>query len=1367
MAAAAVPATPQRQLPGAFLATPAHPPAQAQPQGSTIFAQDAARLRQNTASGPTEATGAVHKSEPTLVERAARVINEALAAEERFPELETYITQGVSGDYDLPSSPAWLPYQKLRMHDIPLKLLEQANYTGMAMQMGIFPPLSHAWIALDNALYLWDYTQPNPEIIGYEEATQPITAVELVAPKPGVFIADIKHLIVICTATDMLLLGVATQTTPTGAQTIALYNTKMSIPIRGIDVRVIVASKKTGRIFFTGSSTDDLFEFQYQPEEGWFRGKCNRVCHTKTAFDLMSENVKTLGHFFGANKAKVIRQMIVDDSRNLLFTLSTTSEIKVWLIKDVLESALMRPFGSLLQNAGHFNSRTDLLTAKEVYITSVSPISVVQARKLGLVATTSTGCRLYLSLTRGYGSPADAQNPPTNMQILHIRFPPRDPNAPQVPAQPGQTAIAPYNASSGQGGQVDINSRYLSPTSIGYRYSPGYWMAFQTHPHDATRDRVFCAAPDSARLKSPQDNQQLNGVRYSEFGQWLDLPANLQQITPLNEDFAATNDPLGFGNELAVQFDKTSSEFAIVTTAGIQTMRRRRLVDVFASLMKYGSSDEKGVEGEIARFVRTYGRGETAATALAVACGQGLDVSESRVANVTDSEVIEKARRVFIEQGGKPEYSANAVVDQTAEPIDNVRPSPRHEGIALYISRLVRSVWYVKVIQETAKPGSPTKLGPTVSLEKLRAVQRDLTALGEFLNKNTSFIEGLSGPQALSRVNSRQEEIALQGEARAMTSLLKLIDSISEGISFVITLFEEQVEEIVALLSDDNKNKAKSLTFETLFVSSSGRELAKDLTKAIVNRSIANGSNVDSVAERLRRKCGSFCSADDVTIFKAQELVKRASEAGAQSEKARIALNDSQRLFTKVASNLSDEYLMWTVQQYMDMEFFAGACQLCLVVAAERDRANRAVSWMRDGRPANDSRHAAFAARESCYQLVFDTLKYLDDTAARAPNMATDFPVQAKRLREAYDVVNTSEDRVFLTCLYDEYIAQNNPLRLLEIDNQFVVEYLRQRSNDNRDHADLLWRYYAHNDLFLDAAAVQLDIARSHFSLTLEQRIEYLSRARAHASTRQNVLLDARKNKQKLMREISDLLEIASVQDEILERIKGESRIAPERRQDLIADLNQSILPVGELFHNFADAAGYHDFCIMLYQVADHRNPADIQASWRSLIDQTDAEAPERVQPWEAVGDEVRKMGRRLHAANATFPIQFLLPTLEKYAIDPKRQPPPPDAWALDLFLELEIPHETLLPVLEQMYYSNEQPFTGTKRKLVAAKMVYLIGRWFEASERSGERVLFGSEECFSTVQDCLSILIRQGQLPDASKRQAEALEAALLQAVR
>src|SRR5262249_3281870 len=136
-------------------------------------------------------------------------------------------------------------------------------------------------------------------------------------------------------------------------------------------------------------------------------------------------------------------------------------------------------------------------------------------------------------------------------------------------------------------------------------------------------------------------------------------------------------------------------------------------------------------------------------------------------------------------------------------------------------------------------------------------------------------------------------------------------------------------------LLDATRQRVRQLTYEALFSTSEGRELAKELVKAIVNRNIARGSNVDTVAEALRRRCGSFCSAEDVVIFKAQEQLKKASEAGADSASGRSLLNESLKLFEKVAGNLTMEHLQMAVTEYINMSFYAGAIHLALTVAQE------------------------------------------------------------------------------------------------------------------------------------------------------------------------------------------------------------------------------------------------------------------------------------------------------------------------------------------------------------------------------------------------------------------------------------------------
>jgi len=442
---------------------------------------------------------------------------------------------------------------------------------------------------------------------------------------------------------------------------------------------------------------------------------------------------------------------------------------------------------------------------------------------------------------------------------------------------------------------------------------------------------------------------------------------------------------------------------------------------------------------------------------------------------------------------------------------------------------------------------------------------------------------------------------------------------------------------------------------------------------------------------------------------------------------------------------------------------------LALHVAQEGDRANRALSWLRDDCPEADPRKEAFDKRKHCYDLVFATITSVDQSAQQYPEQIDgQFTVPAKRKAEAYDVVNNSEDEVFQNTLFDWYIEHGWSDRLLDITSSYVINYLRRRMDKDSAHADLLWRHYAHHQNFLEAASVQLLLAKSGFDQSLETRIAYLSRARTNASIRSTSLLDSRQSRQQLLREISDLLDVANIQDEILQRMKADPRLQEPRRSQVLKQLDGGVLDIGELFNQYADQASYYDVCIMIYQVADHRNPADVQSTWQALIEQTHqkAEAKGELQPYEAVALSVHSLGSRLRLADATFPISTLLPMLERYALEYQRGVAPP-SWVIDLFLELEVPHEALLPVLEQLYYANEQPFQGKNRRVLATDVVYLIGKWFLESERSGERTIFGSEENAAGVEEVLKILIRSNDLEGTAREDTEVLRTRVAHAMR
>ncbi|KAK5165633.1 hypothetical protein LTR16_012062, partial [Cryomyces antarcticus] len=109
------------------------------------------------------------------------------------------------------------------------------------------------------------------------------------------------------------------------------------------------------------------------------------------------------------------------------------------------------------------------------------------------------------------------------------------------------------------------------------------------------------SAPDSGRIKGPQEVS--SATKFAESAMWNLLGGNVEDVGLVTPPFAASASPLGFGNELAVQFDQPAAEVAVLTSTGIQTIRRRRLVDIFAAAIRYGGGED-GLEGEVRKFAR-------------------------------------------------------------------------------------------------------------------------------------------------------------------------------------------------------------------------------------------------------------------------------------------------------------------------------------------------------------------------------------------------------------------------------------------------------------------------------------------------------------------------------------------------------------------------------------------------------------------------------------------------------------------------------------------------------------------------------------------------------------------------------------------
>ncbi|SPN98488.1 related to NUP170 - nuclear pore protein [Cephalotrichum gorgonifer] len=1325
--------TPMRPLPGAFINTPAV--ARTMSQG-----EDPVRRRLFSDATPTNSagpattggltgaggsTGALPTTrspiEPLVklppvdqtspMAKAAHTINRRLQYDEEYPDIDSYCRPGASSEYYIPEHDSTLvPFHKAQTYTIPNQVFDHINAGELQTSMGLFAELNHAWVVIDNSLFLWDYTQPDPELIGFEDQPHSIHAVVLVPPKPGIFVNTITHILVVATTSEIILLGVAAETTSKGTRSVQLYQTKMVLPIRGADVSLIAGSAN-GRIFFGGGNDTDVYELYYQQEEKWFSNRCGKINHTNPGWTSV---VTLQSGLFSSKEPEHLEQIVIDDSRNLLYTLSSRSTIRTYHMEapNKLTKLIEKEKNHCLRDITHMINFSPLLNDR-IKIVSISPISAQEATKLHLMALTNSGCRLFLSATNAasYMIGTASNLAPQSMQVQFIKFPPSE-------TAPGQRQSAVYSATGDA--VTDTQSQSLVMSRIGVRYAPGYFLDFVAKDTNPSVDLLFVSAPETGRINATSHSSVL---KYYENGNWIELGSRVEAVGLTTKPFAASKRPLGFGNELAVQFDEAPSEFAVLTNSGVHIIRRRRLVDLFAASLKASSGDE-GAESTTRRFTQLYGRVETLATALAVACGHGGDTRPGGT-RANDSATEGRARGIFVEFGGQPVLNDADGAPLSAE---SVTLSGRHDALALYLSRLIRMLWKFPVISVGVAPAGGVAVNSQVPTGKLVSVQDNLERLRKFLETNRTFIQGLSGASDLQRVTSKKEEVALQAEHQAMHGLERLMESISEGISFVLMLFDERVSDIYTRLDDDTRQGLRDLTYEKLFSSAPGKELAKVLVKAIVNRNIESGSNVETVADALRRRCGSFCSPDDVVIFKAQEQLKRASEQPLNSSIARTLLQESLSLFEKVAGNLSFANLEAATEEYMKMRYYAGAIRLCLGVAREKDRGNAALAWINDGRPGGDQRAAAYRERRACYDLVHRVLLRLDGEAGQEPDMVDGrLTLTATKRLEAHEVVNGSTDEVFHFDLYQWYIDQGWTDRILGVDSPHVVTFLERLARTDAGHANLLCRFYTHQREYFKAATVQFELAQSDFRIPIKDRIGLLSLAKTNANVSSPGV--ARQQQQGLNHSISGLLEVANIQDDVLERLRVDERIDPERLVEIEEVLDNKIQDLTELFNEYADQAGYYDICLLIYHAADYRNPTTIAETWASLIDQAHEDAvgaPEGSDaplPYESVSVKVQNIAHRTACDTVIFPISTLLPEICRYACAQRQDASigADPTWPVQLFLGVGVSHDVVVRVLEHVFDTQDYGFSVMARRTRLIELIaYVVDSWSKEVRRRG-----------------------------------------------
>lgn len=1301
----------------------------------------------------------------------------------------SYYNNGVNYNFskEIGGLGAFTPFERQHVINIPDEILKEASKSEMKSDMGIFPQISRCWITIDNKLILWNI-KDSTDYQSIDEIKHTILKVALVTPKKDTFVDYVNYLLLIATPFDIYILAVSHNDE---TLELSIFNTGMCVSVHGLDVSEIVCYEKTGQIFFTGKTNGlNIWGLQYSGSDDWFNSRCNKVCLTQSAWSsLLPTNliskipgsglIQSLFEEDSKYAQETILQMKIDQSRGIIYSLSSRSNIKAYLINgNHLEGPMSIEPAYIRRIMGTTTARgAAILGPKFLKISQIVPVSQQENHNLFLVAITIGGVRLYFNGSVGR-SGIEA------LRLESIKFPPSS-VTPEVLRQELQNqqqeqqkkGLRFYsNLNYSESVQLKFQKKssvFLETTSASTIISPGIFFSAVTkstmpqdknqstlnpvlsHPaNQAVQHKLFVSVPDYGVLK--------NHGKYVENATLMDSTGNIKEIALLTPTFNATQKPEGYANEFATQYSAENLRIAVLTNSAVEIYRYRTPDEVFESL----------IDNPLP-FLMNYGVPEACSTALFVTC------------KLNKSEMLRSAALTFFTVGIpgiidiKPKYNkymASAVssffnkasLDATPKKplqgtsssatslisdaktnfsLDDVTLSARFYGIALLITRLFRDIWGKQIFvtyrencessSRTLKDPSAEKnviVGMSVSKSDVEYYLSSITILNEFFNMYGNSLTVIYPPLSSGDINGRpidkSEEVANQAENIAITSMIKLVQSIMEALSFLNVLYEEsEVEgfeqqyvafkEIIRYLKREVQVDLTKLKFKDLFAPNENtKKLVREILSSIINRNITRGASIEYTATALQERCGSFCSSSDILGFRAIEHLRKAKEIGLRDyETLKYHLNNAIKLFERIVDDLSFDKLKEAVSIMLELNYFPKTIRFLLNIANSVDKAKLACQYVADGSLEHDGRKVYYDKRLLIYDLVFETLVMVDNLAAKkSSNVGGSIPVanEISGLREeSYSVALGYNDKLFHFKLYDWLVSQKCEDKLLGLDTEFILPYLQEQSKSSLEISNLLWVYLSRRSKFFEAAEILYSLASSDFKLALGERIEYLSRANGFCN---GVCPPNQKQRMvELATMIQEIFDVAAVQDDLLSLISTDQRIESAAREDLIKQLDGKVLPVSDLFNDFAVPLGYYEICLVIFRVSDFRNQEEIKAKWTELFVSLKKELGDSKTLEDSINfvnllsNVVIKVGRQIHTSEFVFPISDLFSTICTLFYETLPHEHIEKGSIASIFLSAGVSYGKLYYVLKDLIETSDSP-----NALFTTEMTWLIKDWYK-----------------------------------------------------
>ncbi|GAB1299230.1 Nuclear pore complex protein Nup155 [Apodemus speciosus] len=976
------------------------------------------------------------------LENAGRLIDRQLQEDRMYPDLSELLmvsapnSPTVSGmsDMDYPlqgpgllSVPSLPEISTIRRVPLPPELVEQFGH--------------RAWLTIDSDIFMWNY-EDGGDLAYFDGLSETILAVGLVKPKAGIFQPHVRHLLVLATPVDIVILGLSYANVQTGS---GILNDSMcggmqllpdplySLPTDNTYL-LTITSTDNGRIFMAGKD-GCLYEVAYQAEAGWFSQRCRKINHSKSPLSFL---VPSLLQFTFSEDDPIV-QIEIDNSRNILYTRSEKGVIQVYdlghdgqgmsRVASVSQSAIVSAAGNIARTI-------DRSVFKP--IVQIAVIENSESLDCQLLAVTHAGVRLYFS-TCPFRQPLAR---PNTLTLLHVRLPPG------------------FSASS----TVEKPSKVHKAL-----YSKG--ILLMTASENEDNDILWCVNHDTFPFQKPMMETQMT-TRVDGHSWALSAIDELKVdkiITPLNKDHIPITD-----SPVVVQQHMLPPKKFVLLSAqykGSLLFHKLRPVDQLRHLLV---SNVGGDGEEIERFFKLHQEDQACATCLILACSTAACDREVsawatraffsvgyRAASDCPKQLIMICLMLCLRYGGEaqmrfpatlptpsnvgpilgsPMYASSPV--PTGSPYPNPTslgtpshgaqpptmstpmcavgnpamqaasmsglPGPeivysgKHNGICIYFSRIMGNIWDASLVVERVFKSSNreiTAIESSVPIQLLESVLQELKGLQEFLDRNSQFSGGpLGNPNTTAKVQQRlvgflrpengntqqmQQELQRKFHEISLQAIQQMVRKSYQALALWKLLCEHQFNVIVGReLQKEFQEQLKITTFKDLVIRD--KEVTGALIASLINCYIRDNAAVDGISLHLQDTCPLLYSTDDAVCSKVpMSFFSDPDKVQSKTERERM-LRESLKEYQKISNQVD---LPSVCAQYrQDCASMREWWNFLLLLPRKKDPQGLGLHFYKHGEPEEDVVGLqTFQERLNSYKCITDTLQELVNQSKAAP----------------------------------------------------------------------------------------------------------------------------------------------------------------------------------------------------------------------------------------------------------------------------------------------------------------------------------------------------------------------------------------------